>query len=614
MRRPWTDLLLGGCLAALLGGVAACHDLELAKLRCSTSGRCPDGYACAADGQCYRNAGSGGDAAAGGGSVDGGGSGGGRVPGPPGSKKEGEACAAAEECETRSCADGVCCDTACTDACRACNLPDNVGTCVPVTRGGTPVHGACAQQAGSTCGTNGLCDGAGQCQLHDDATICREAACDKGSNMLLPEGRCDGRGSCAIAAGGFSCAPFMCHPNGKTCADGCSAPADCVLPALCVGGSCGKIGNGLACRNASQCASGFCVDGVCCNAPCTEQCMACDLVASLGTCTQVPAGNPRGARPGCAGAGTSCGGQCTPASGSACTYPGGETVCRSASCVNTATSATQSAAASCDGRGACGASATTPCGVFLCAAGGVCATTCAGDFDCAAGHICQAGNCEAKGATAAPCTATSQCAAGLTCKDGVCCESACDQPCRACNLPGQAGRCVAVASAEDSDFCPADTRTCDASGACKLKDQQACATPADCAGGVCPTFYPDADMDTYGDETATLANGKAKGFCGGAAPGGWVTSNTDCCDAGDTMKQVNPGQTGWFTAAGPCGIQFDYDCDGMMTPQFPAGGECTALACTPGFTAATACGVSADYQSCNTPTCSLPAPQQQACH
>jgi hypothetical protein len=52
----------------------------------------------------------------------------------------------------------------------------------------------------------------------------------------------------------------------------------------------------------------------------------------------------------------------------------------------------------------------------------------------------------------------------------------------------------------------------------------------------------------------------------------------------------------------------------MMTPQFPAGGECTALACTPGFTAATACGVSADYQSCNTPTCSLPAPQQQACH
>ena len=98
-------------------------------------------------------------------------------------------------------------------------------------------------------------------------------------------------------------------------------------------------------------------------------------------------------------------------------------------------------------------------------------------------------------------------------------ESACDQPCRSCNLPGQAGHCVVVASADDADFCPTATRTCDASGACKLKGQQSCASSADCAGASCVTFYPDADGDGYGDKAATLANGQAKGFCGSARGG-----------------------------------------------------------------------------------------------
>ena len=216
----------------------------------------------------------------------------------------------------------------------------------------------------------------------------------------------------------------------------------------------------------------------------------------------------------------------------------------------------------------------------MCAAGGVCATTCAGDFDCAAGYICQGGACQAKGAAAAPCTATSQCAAGLTCKDGVCCESACADACRACNLPGQAGHCVVVASADDPDSCPPDTRTCDAGGACKLKGEQACASAADCAGAACTTLYPDADGDSFGDRSATVANGKAKQICGGAAGAGWVTSNTDCCDAGDTNKAVHPGQTGWFTMPGPCGIQFDYDCDGAMTPQYTALGACDMATCS----------------------------------
>jgi hypothetical protein len=271
----------------------------------------------------------------------------------------------------------------------------------------------------------------------------------------------------------------------------------------------------------------------------------------------------------------------------------------------------QTAAASCDGQGGCGAAVTSSCGVYMCGSGGVCATSCVGDFDCAAGFVCQSGACQAKGTTAAPCTASGQCAAGLVCKDGVCCESACTDACRSCNLPGQAGHCVVVASADDPDACPADTHTCDAGGACKLKDGQGC-TGGDCATGACTTLYPDADGDTFGDKT----NGKAKGFCGGA-PAGWVANNGDCCDAAGAGKDVHPGQTAWFTVAGPCG-GFDYDCDGSQTPQYPAGGACTdAVSCTPGFTGATACGASGSLQACDSAVpllCAAPAPAQQPCH
>jgi hypothetical protein len=589
-------------LPALLAGIfaaAGCHDLELSQLRCSLARRCPSGYACGADEFCRRQSDNG------------------RVASPPGSKKQGEACASADECITHACTDGVCCDTGCGDACHACNLPDNVGTCVAVARGSAPVHDACETQSPQSCGTNGLCDGDGHCAVYDASTVCGDASCDKGSNTVVHEAHCDGFGACAAAGAALSCAPFMCRPDGKGCADRCGSTSECVQPNACGGGSCGPIGNGLPCHGANQCQSGFCVDGVCCNAPCTEQCMACDLTASLGTCAQVPTGNPHGGRSACAGAGTSCGGQCTAASATACTYPGGSAICRSASCANGAASASQTSAAGCDGAGSCTAGVATSCGIYMCAAGGVCATTCAGDFDCAAGYICQGGSCQAKGVAAAPCTATSQCAAGLTCKDGVCCESACADSCRTCNAAGQAGHCVVVASADDPDSCPADTRTCDAAGACKLKDQQSCAAAGDCAGGACTTLYPDTDGDSFGDRGATVANGKAKGLCGGAAAAGWVTNNTDCCDAGDTNKAVHPGQTAWFTAPGPCGIQFDYDCDGMTAVQYPAAGQCDPTMCSAGFVASTACGAMGDFQTCDPAmpaTCAAPAAQAQGCH
>ena len=51
-------------------------------------------------------------------------------PPPTGSKQRGELCGAGPECMSGFCVDGVCCATACTDACRTCAT----GTCIDVKR------------------------------------------------------------------------------------------------------------------------------------------------------------------------------------------------------------------------------------------------------------------------------------------------------------------------------------------------------------------------------------------------------------------------------------------------------------------------------------------------
>jgi hypothetical protein len=47
--------------------------------------------------------------------------------------------------------------------------------------------------------------------------------------------------------------------------------------------------NGEGCSGGPECASGYCVDGVCCNEPCEGRCRACDR--NRGTCTPHPAGS-----------------------------------------------------------------------------------------------------------------------------------------------------------------------------------------------------------------------------------------------------------------------------------------------------------------------------------
>src|SRR5205814_9543808 len=72
----------------------------------------------------------------------------------------------------------------------------------------------------------------------------------------------------------------------------CQSDAAFVPPNGCVSGSCGMRGLGQSCQQGTQCKSGICADGVCCETPSDGQCSYCALPSSLGRCVQVPADVP----------------------------------------------------------------------------------------------------------------------------------------------------------------------------------------------------------------------------------------------------------------------------------------------------------------------------------
>jgi len=69
------------------------------------------------------------------------------------------------------------------------------------------------------------------------------------------------------------------------------------------------------CATNAECASGFCTDGVCCNAACDQPCFTCHTTGSYGSCLPQLSGEDSTATPACAGAKT-CGLNPNPSTGS----------------------------------------------------------------------------------------------------------------------------------------------------------------------------------------------------------------------------------------------------------------------------------------------------------
>ncbi len=366
----------------------------------------------------------------------------------------GKGCLLGADCTSGNCVDGVCCDTACTEQCKACDVPGKLGACSTVT--GAP-HGT------------------------------RTA-----------------------------CTPYVC--GATSCLTSCVTSADCAAGAYCSGGACVTTTKvvGATCTDPRECTSGFCVDGVCCNTACNQPCQTCGASGTCGFVTSGTP-DPRKlcvgeCTSGCGASGCAFKAATTPC-GVSCV---GSTLSSGGRCAGTSEACTGSSTAACPAGLYCGSSTAclakcakdADCVSGKCdATSGVCdalpvdagpeagdATSDAGDTGALDTGSVDTGSVDsgapvdggvdlgfADGAApviadrpalppgAKTCGKDSECETGH-CVEGVCCNTACEQKCHSCALLGSPGICTVEPVGVDlrQNCGPARTclGTCDGAGEC----------------------------------------------------------------------------------------------------------------------------------------------------
>src|SRR3954468_3871560 len=102
----------------------------------------------------------------------------------------GQSCAVGDDCDSGSCADGVCCNLACAGSCVSCNQAGSAGQCLPVVAGTMDPRGTCKDEGVASCGLTGGCNGQGGCARYAAGSVCKPSSCAGGS--MVPAGTCDG--------------------------------------------------------------------------------------------------------------------------------------------------------------------------------------------------------------------------------------------------------------------------------------------------------------------------------------------------------------------------------------------------------------------------------------
>jgi hypothetical protein len=527
--------------------------------------------------------------------------------------KPGQACAAGPECVSGACVDGVCCSTACNQACAVCNATP--GTCTAAPKGSSG-RGTCGVYAcngaaltcPATCASDVDCAAGGYCNgttcaatQGPGATCARDRQCAGGAcrDGVCCNSACNGACEACTTAKGASangtcttlaattkpaaCGGYACSGASSACATTCTSDAGCATGFWCDGTFCQKTRTqGDGCTSTSQCGAGLtCADGVCCNATCDGACQACAAAHkqsgdASGVCGPAKAGSDPGDR--CPSeAASSCGktGACD-ASGTCALFPKGAACGGGVSC-NAGTAKGQT----CDGLGACLTDmAGTACAPGTCTAASGCSFACASDGDCDATGFCDTGLCKARAPTGRTCSAANQCASGF-CVDGVCCGGACAGVCEACNGVGTEGTCTAVtgpprsghgACASPGSPGPADACTaaaCDgnARDACKaLAGPELVCRTAACADGVESLA---TKCDGSGACPTAPSRNCAPFACAGARCADTCLSQDDCakgnrCDVGSGKCVSNGTCDGDHTIVGADGSKSEcapYECD-----------------------------------------------------
>jgi Regulator of chromosome condensation (RCC1) repeat len=125
--------------------------------------------------------------------------------------------------------DGYCCNTACSGACVACDLPGFQGTCTNLAANTAPHsnHPSC----GGTGNCAGACGSGGACSFPTAA--CGSGPTCSGIN-IVGQSSCSA-GSCVPPAAQPCAADFICSAN--ACKNSCSADGDCAS-GFCEAGTC----------------------------------------------------------------------------------------------------------------------------------------------------------------------------------------------------------------------------------------------------------------------------------------------------------------------------------------------------------------------------------------
>jgi len=328
------------------------------------------------------------------------------------------------------------------------------------------------------------------------------------------------------------------------------------------------LSTGANCASDGQCNLGFCVDGVCCNSRCGGQCQACAETGSVGNCTTVQSGDPRGTRTPCSGTGK-CKGQCDVSSATACKLPGNTTVCQAETC----TGSQHTPESVCNGSGTCPTQTASTCSSGLCASdtSGKCAGACTSS-SCPTGQYCaSSGSCAPKkgNGTGNTCTTGTECSSGVCSPDGVCCQTTCPGQCQTCN--NSTGTCSRVTSGQPvggraactnstdatcggrcdstSDNCSFPTGSkscgtsscstpsysskiapaCDGTGSCDTSATTACTGGQVCVGGNCAS-----KIATNGSTTCQVDGQCASGHCCSGTCRDFNSDSSNCGFCGHT--------------------------------------------------------------------------------
>ena len=124
-----------------------------------------------------------------------------------GKAQNGQTCTKDGGCISGHCVDKVCCNSGCSGACTACNLPGRLGTCLPVDMGKPDPRAICTDQGAPSCGHTGTCDGVGGCANYARDTKCLMPSCT--GNRLNTAGTLRRARTCR-APGVQNCHPFRC--------------------------------------------------------------------------------------------------------------------------------------------------------------------------------------------------------------------------------------------------------------------------------------------------------------------------------------------------------------------------------------------------------------------